>query len=76
MGATLNSIDIWLKLLEENHDARRLAYITDMKDMFKQIPLTMIKSLTPKQNIQKVMTDIGGGWYMEKNSKGLPPLKR
>ena len=22
------------------------------------------------------MTDIGGGWYMEKSDKGLPPLKR
>ena len=22
------------------------------------------------------MTDIGGGWYMEKSSKGLPPLRR
>ena len=22
------------------------------------------------------MTDIGGGWYMEKSARGLPPLKR
>ena len=22
------------------------------------------------------MTDIGGGWFMEKSAKGLPPLKR
>ena len=22
------------------------------------------------------MADIGGGWYMEKSAKGLPPLKR
>ena len=22
------------------------------------------------------MTDIGGGWYMEKSAKGLPPLNR
>ena len=22
------------------------------------------------------MTDIGGGWYLEKCAKGLPPLKR
>ena len=22
------------------------------------------------------MTDIGGGWYMEKSAKGLPPLRR
>ena len=43
--------------------------------MFKQIPLTVSKALTPKQNVQKLMTDIGGGWYMEKSAKGLPPLK-
>ena len=22
------------------------------------------------------MIEIGGGWYMEKNNKGLPPLRR
>ena len=43
--------------------------------MFKQIPQTIIKALTPKQKVQKLMTDIGGGWYMEKSAKGLPPLK-
>ena len=37
-----------------------------MKYMFNKIPQTMIKSLTPKQKVQKLMTDIGGGWYMEK----------
>ena len=46
-----------------------------MKEMFNKIPLTVIKSLTPKQKFQKLRTEIGGGWYMEKNSKGLPPLK-
>ena len=44
--------------------------------MFKQIPLTMIKALTQKQKVQKLMTEIGGGWYMEKIAKGLPPLRR
>ena len=44
--------------------------------MFKKIPQTMIKALTPKQKVQKFMTDIGGVWYMEKSAKGLPPLKR
>ena len=42
--------------------------------MFKQIPQTITKALTPKQNSQKLMKDIGGGWYMENISKGLPPL--
>ena len=34
------------------------------------------KVLTPKQKVQKLMTDIGGGWYMKKIATGLPPLKR
>ena len=48
LGATLNFIDIWIKLLDNNYDDRRVAYITAMKDMFKQIHLTMIKGLTEK----------------------------
>ena len=31
------------------------------KEMFKQIPTTMIKALIPKQKVQKLMTEIGGG---------------
>ena len=49
LGATLNFIDIRIKLLEDNYDARRVAYITAMKKMLNKIPLTMIKSLTPKK---------------------------
>ena len=41
-----------------------------MKYMLKQIPQTMIKALTPKQKVQKLVTDIGGGWYMEKVIRG------
>ena len=49
----------------KNYNARLVAYITFMKEMFKKIPQTMIKALTPKQKVQKLMTYIGGGWYME-----------
>ena len=66
MGATLNFIDTWLKLLEDDYDARRVAYINDMKEMFNKIPLTVIKLLTPKKKVQKLRTEFGGGWYMEK----------
>ena len=31
LGATLNFIDIWLKLLYKNYEARRVAYITVTK---------------------------------------------
>ena len=76
LGAPINFIDIWLTLFIENYGARCDAYINAMKEMLKQIPLTMKKSLTPKQKLQKLMTDIGGGWYMEKSAKGLPTLRR
>ena len=35
LGATINFIDIWIKLLEDNYDARRVVYITSMKEMSK-----------------------------------------
>ena len=66
LGATINFIDIWLKLLLENFNARCDAYINAMKDMFMQILQTIKITPTPKQKIQKIMTYIGGGWYMEK----------
>ena len=44
--------------------------------MFKKIPLTIKKALTPKQKVQKLMTDIRCGWYTEKSARGLPPLRR
>ena len=68
LGATTNFIDIWLKLLRENIFARSEAYINAVKDMFMQIPQNVEIAISPKQKIQKLMTDIGGGWYMEKNS--------
>ena len=67
LGATLNFIEIWIKLLEDNYDARRIAYINSMKEMFKQIPTTMTKPLSQRQKFQKLMTEIGGGCYMVDN---------
>ena len=69
MGTTINFIDIWIKLFEDNYDFRRVAYITSIKEMFNKLTQTMIKALTPKQKVQKLMTDIGGGWYMGQKSK-------
>ena len=51
-------------------------YNKTMKDVFKKIPKTMNKTLSQKQKVQKLMTEIGGGWYMEIIAKGLPPLRR
>ena len=64
MGDTLNFIEIWLKLLKYNYEVRFGMYNKAMKDIFKKIPTTMIKALSPKQKDQKLMTDIGGGWQM------------
>ena len=72
LGATINFIDIWLKLFLDHYNARCDAYVNAMKQMFKQIPLTMKKVLNPKQKVQKLVTDIGGGWYMEKLLRGYP----
>ena len=47
-----------------------------MKVMFVQIPQNIKIALTPLKKVQKLMTDIGGGWYMEKSARGLPPLRR
>ena len=66
LGATINFIDIWFKFICEHFDSGCEAYINAMKDMFMQIPQTVKISLTTKQKIQKPMTDIDGGWYMEK----------
>ena len=38
LGATINFIDIWLKLFRENFNARCYAYINAMKYMFIQLP--------------------------------------
>ena len=53
-------------MLEENYEVRSGIYNKAMKEMSKQIPLKMIKSLIQKQKVQKFMTEIGGGWYMKK----------
>ena len=47
-----------------------------MVEMFKTIPQNVGKPLTTRKKKKKIITDIRGGWYLEKCEKGLPPLKR
>ena len=61
--------------MDKNYDDRRVAYSTAMKYMFNKIPTTITKPLTRKQKFQKLMVEIGGGWYMVKRAKGIPPLR-
>ena len=35
-----------------------------------------IKLLSQDKKQQKLLTEICGGWYMEKITKGLPPLRK
>ena len=67
MGNPLNFIEIWLNLLDQNYEVRCGNYNKAMKEMFKQITTTITKALSPKQKVQKLMIEIGGGWYMEKS---------
>ena len=76
MDATFNFIDIWIKMLDKNYNSRRVAYITAMKEMFKQIPTMMTKPISQRQKVHKLMIDIGGGGYMKKITKRIPPLRR
>ena len=75
LGATLNFIDIWLKLFLDNYDARCDVYVNDTKDMFKQILQTMSQPITPKTIPDTY--DIYWWWMVYgKSVKGLPPLRR
>ena len=56
LGDTLNFIEIWLKLLEQNYESQGGLYTTAMKQMFKQIPVATSKALSPKPKVQKLMT--------------------
>ena len=63
-------------MFDQNYDVRRKAYNTSMKEMFQKILTMITKPLSQKQKVQKLMTEIGCGWYMEKITKRLPPLSR
>ena len=53
-------------MLEINYDAICVAYSAAVKEIFKQIPTMMTRSLSQKQKVQKHMTEVSGGLYMEK----------
>ena len=76
LGANINFIDIWLKLLRKNYCARSESYSIAMEEMFNQIPQIFGRALTSIVKKSKLMTDIRGGWYMKKSARGIPPFKR
>ena len=74
LGATFNFIDTWLQNFHEKYFSRSESYSISMEEMFKKIPQNVEKPLTSREKNLKLMTDIGGGWYLKKCEKGLPPL--
>ena len=76
LGATFNFIDIWLHNFRHNYFERSVSYTAAMVEMFKTIPRFFGKPLTSRGKNLKLITDIGGGWYLEKFQKELPLLKR
>ena len=60
----------------EKYFDRSESYSIAMKEVFKKIPQNVEKKLTSREKNQKLMTDIGGGWYLKKCKRGLPPLER
>ena len=51
-------------------------YNKAMNEMYKKIPTTMTKPLSPRKKVQKLMKEIGGVWYMKNIIKGLTTLRR
>ena len=66
LGATFHFIDIWIQLLRENDFSQSETYSIAMEEMFKQIPIFFENTLNSREKNQKLMTDIGGGWYLKK----------
>ena len=76
LGATFNFIDIWLHNFCDNYFDRSESYRVAMVKMIKTIPKIVEKPLTPREKNQELITDIGGGCFLEKCAKGIPLLKR
>ena len=69
LGATFNFIDIWLHNFRHNYFEQGVSYTAAMVDMFKTIPQNYGIPMTSREKNPKLITDIGGGWYLEKNVK-------
>ena len=63
LGATFNFIDIWLHNFRDNYFDWSESYRVAMVEIFKTIPQNVEKPLTTREKNQKLITDIGGGWY-------------
>ena len=64
-------IDIQLELFDGNYEVRCGMYNKAMKYMFQKRPTIKPRTLSQGKKIHKLMTEIGGGWYMKKITKDL-----
>ena len=51
-------------------------YYETMIGLFKQIPTMKYKTLSQSENIQLLLTDIGGAWYMKKLVRSYQHFKK
>ena len=63
-------------MFHHNYEVRWKMYNKAMENLFKKIPTMRSKPLSHNKKHKKLLTYIGGGWYMEKNNKGIPPLRK
>ena len=66
LGATFNFIDTWLHNFCVKYFSRSESYRLSMKEMFKIIPQNVEKPPTSRERNQKLISDIGSGWYLKK----------
>ena len=76
VGDTFNFIDTWLYNFRDKYFDRSESYRLSMDEMFKTITQNVEKPITSRQKNLELITDIGGGWYLENFEKEQPLLKR
>ena len=74
LDATLNFIYFWLEFFHRNYEEIYIMYHGAIKKLFKKTPTIKSKPLSHDKKHQKLLIDIGDHWYMEKNTKGIPPI--
>ena len=66
LSATLNFINFWIKRFDITYKVVCGMYNKAMKNMLQKITKIKSKPLSQGKKHKKLLTEIGGGWYMEK----------
>ena len=51
-------------------------YVSNMKKLLQKILVELPKKISPREKLKSLLHAIGGGWYVNKLGKKLPPLKK